>query len=141
MQSLNPIILKSRILLNRNCFYATIFNLYIFYPKFFIIPSCYWWNHNFQTQPDPKPGFRVLTRSPGCSGQLFFLKKLKRRRFSRKKNKSQQVATVFLTGSTESLGQPVGLAELHQVFSYPIFSSSRLDSNPRSAESLVGGLG
>jgi hypothetical protein len=40
-----------------------------------------------------------LTGSPGCLGQFFF--KSKRRRFSKKKNKSQRVATGFLTGSCQ----------------------------------------
>jgi hypothetical protein len=82
-------------------------------------------NHNFQTplsgRPGPRPGFWVLTGSPGRPSQNFF--KSKRRRFS-KKNKSQQV----VTGYCRFIGS-------HWVFPYPIFSSTRLGFNPRSAES------
>jgi len=49
-------------------------------------------------KPGPRAGFRVLMDSLGCPGQIFFKKKSKRRCFS-KKNKSQQGATSFLTGS------------------------------------------
>jgi hypothetical protein len=64
---------------------------------FFLLILIICWNYSFQTRPGPRPGFRVL---PGHRvGQVnSFFKKSKRRRFS-KKNKSQRVATGFLTGS------------------------------------------
>jgi hypothetical protein len=63
--------------------------------------------HCFQTRPGPRPGSRVLTGSPGRPGQFFFFKS-KQCRFSKKQNKSQRVATGFLTRSTGSPGQPTG---------------------------------
>jgi len=41
------------------------------------------------------------------------------------KNKSQRVCNWVLTGSTGSPGQPVGSAESHRVFPFPVFSSTR----------------
>jgi hypothetical protein len=64
--------------------------------------------HSFLTRPSSKLGFWVLTGSPGS----ILLKKSKRRRFSKKK-KSAGYNQVF---ERVMLGQPVRLAESHQVF-------------------------
>jgi len=65
---------------------------------------------------------------PSRPGQFFL--KSKRRRFSKKKIKSQRVAIRFLTGLP---GQPVGS---HRVF-YFIFFSTRPGSSSGLAESRV----
>jgi hypothetical protein len=73
--------------------------------------------HSIYTRPGLRPGFRVLT---GSLGLIFFLKKKSKwRRFIKKINKSQRVATEFLTGS-------------HRVFPSLVFSSIRLGSSPES---------
>jgi hypothetical protein len=70
--------------------------------------------HSFKTRPGPRPGFRVLARSPGLdrvtgsAGSFFF--KSKRRRFSKKTKKKSMGLQPGLAGSTRSPGQPVGSA-------------------------------
>jgi hypothetical protein len=73
-------------------------------------------------------GFQVLT---GLPGHFYFLKKSKRRRFSKKTIKSQRVATGFFTGScrVNPPGQPT---VSYWVFPSPIFSSTQPYSSPGS---------
>jgi len=54
--------------------------------------------HSFKTRPGSRLEFRVLTGSSGRPNQFFFLKKSKRRRFS-KKNKKIIKVNGFATGS------------------------------------------
>jgi len=70
------------------------------------------------------PDYRVLTRSPDRSGELF-KKKSKRRRFSKKNQKINELQP----GLAGSSGQPTGL---HRVFPSFIFSSTRPDSSSGS---------
>jgi hypothetical protein len=95
-------------------------------------------NHSFKT----RLGFRFLTGSPGfgrvtgSAGSIFFLKKLKRRRFSKKtkKNKSQWVCNRVLAGSYR-------VSRVTPGFSFPVFSSTRPGSSPGSAGFWVDPLG
>jgi hypothetical protein len=73
------------------------------------------------------PGHRVLTRS---FGSIFFNQN---DAVLVKKNKSQQVATEFFTGSY----RVNRVAGSHRVFSSPVFSSTRSCSSPRLAKSWV----
>ena len=104
--------------------------------------------HSFKTRPGPRPGFRVLAKSPGLdrvtgsAGSFFF--KSKRRRFS-KKNKKK--VNGFATGSCR-INQVAGSTRRvsrvnpsgqpgHTGFFLPLFFSTRLGSNPGSAGSRV----
>ena len=71
--------------------------------------------HSFQTRPGSRPKSRVLTGSPD---QFFFLNQ-NNVVLVKNKNKNQQVATGFLTGS-------------RRIFPSPIFSSTRPGSSPES---------
>jgi len=90
-----------------------------------------WWrNHSFQTRLGPRLGSQVLTESPGRPYQ-FFLKKSKRRRFS-KKQKLMGRNRFF-----DRVNRVVGSARSHRVFPSSIFSSTRPRSSPGSIRSWV----
>jgi len=82
-------------------------------------------------RPDLRPGFRILTGSPGL---IFLKKKLKRWRFSKtKKTKVNRLQPSFwsgLTGSTGSLGQLARLAGSYWVIFFMFFFSTWLGFNP-----------
>jgi len=104
--------------------YLTYCYLFVLCHPLFV--GCLWLEHSFQTRSGGRPGlrlgFRVLT------GSIFFLKKSKRRRFSKKK-KVNRLQPSFLPGLAGSIGS-------RQIFPYPIFSSTRPGSSPGSANSL-----
>ena len=77
---------------------------------------CIYIYHSFKTWSGGRPGFRVLTGSPGRPGRFFFLKKSKRHRFSKqnKKNKSQRVCN-RVAGST------CRVSRVHTGFFLPLF--------------------
>jgi hypothetical protein len=72
---------------------------------------------------DPVQDPTGFDRVTGSAGLVLFLKKLKRRHFSKKKKTK---VNGFATGLP---GQPAGS---HRVFSSPVFSSTRPGSSPGS---------
>jgi hypothetical protein len=75
-----------------------------------------------------------LTRS---AGSISILKKIQNGVvLVKKKNKSQWVATRFLTGFCW-VNRVAGSAGLHRVMAYSIFSSTRPGSSPRPAGSRI----
>jgi hypothetical protein len=63
---------------------------------------------------------------------MFFIKKSKRSRFSKKKKKQKSTSCNWVFD---------WVAGSHQVFSSPVFSSTRPGSSPKSAESGIDPLG
>jgi len=93
-------------------------------------------NHSFKTRPGPRPGFRVLTGSPGLTGSAgsIFLKKNQNDVVLVKKQKS----TGLQPGLDRVLpGRLAGSAGSHRVFPSFFFSSTRPGSGLGSARSRV----
>jgi len=98
---------KEKYGLNKKIFFLIGLSETLILFRFLLIALVRLEENSFQTRFSSRFRFRVLT---GLSGSIFF--KLKRHRFSiKKKNKSQQVATGFLTRS-------------RRVFSFLIFFQS-----------------
>jgi hypothetical protein len=89
--------------------------------------------HSFKTRLGPRPGFRVLTGSPGQLSQFFF--KSKQCYFS-KKNKSQQVCNRVLLGQ---LG--CWVSRVTPGFSFPYFFFNPARFQPRLVRSQVDSPG
>jgi hypothetical protein len=91
----------------------------------------------FKSDPLQSPGSGFW---PGRSGQSLFKKNSKRRRFSKKKTKINELQPSFwsgFAGSPGSSGQPAESAVSHRVMAYPIFSLTRPGSSPGSVGSRI----
>jgi hypothetical protein len=93
--------------------------------------TCFWcvllsWNHSFKTRPGPRPGFQVLTGSPGRPGQFFFF--LNQNDVVLVKKQKSMGLQPDLVGSTGPPGQSAGS---HQIFSSPVFFFNPARFQPR----------